>query len=159
MADCAACRPRIAGKDALVPEQLVPIRLEFDVEHHKMRDTFVWNLNGTSPRSLSLLFCTPAFSRLHFNLPVIQIRSSPRKSSHNPSSTTTLSRLLTTLSSPRPSKINSPTTKRIPRRSAGTQILPPRSRSPNRFWTTRTRSWPVRWTTKKRSGGRRGGSM
>ncbi|KXN82368.1 SWI/SNF chromatin-remodeling complex subunit SNF5 [Leucoagaricus sp. SymC.cos] len=27
------------------PEQLVPIRLEFDVEHHKMRDTFVWNLN------------------------------------------------------------------------------------------------------------------
>lgn len=29
------------------PEQLVPIRLEFDVEHHKMRDTFVWNLNGT----------------------------------------------------------------------------------------------------------------
>jgi SWI/SNF-related matrix-associated actin-dependent regulator of chromatin subfamily B protein 1 len=30
------------------PEQLVPIRLEFDVEHHKMRDTFVWNLNGMS---------------------------------------------------------------------------------------------------------------
>ncbi|KAH0831177.1 hypothetical protein J3R83DRAFT_13754 [Lanmaoa asiatica] len=27
------------------PEQLVPIRLEFDVEHHKMRETFVWNLN------------------------------------------------------------------------------------------------------------------
>ena len=24
----------------------MPIRLEFDVEHHKMRDTFVWNLNG-----------------------------------------------------------------------------------------------------------------
>jgi len=28
------------------PEQLVPIRLDFDVEHHKMKDTFVWNLNG-----------------------------------------------------------------------------------------------------------------
>ncbi|KAF5337631.1 hypothetical protein D9757_014620 [Collybiopsis confluens] len=27
------------------PEQLVPIRLEFDVDHHKYRDTFVWNLN------------------------------------------------------------------------------------------------------------------
>ncbi|KIK95677.1 hypothetical protein PAXRUDRAFT_140130 [Paxillus rubicundulus Ve08.2h10] len=27
------------------PEQLVPIRLEFDMEHHKMRETFVWNLN------------------------------------------------------------------------------------------------------------------
>lgn len=40
-------RPRIAAKDALVTEQLVPIRLEFDVEHQKMRDTFVWNLNGT----------------------------------------------------------------------------------------------------------------
>ncbi|KDR74964.1 hypothetical protein GALMADRAFT_249934 [Galerina marginata CBS 339.88] len=24
---------------------LVPIRIEFDVEHHKMRDTFIWNLN------------------------------------------------------------------------------------------------------------------
>ncbi|KAJ2914946.1 hypothetical protein MD484_g5439, partial [Candolleomyces efflorescens] len=27
------------------PEQLVPIRLEFDVEHQRMRDTFVWNLS------------------------------------------------------------------------------------------------------------------
>ena len=41
------CRPRrISDEDAQRPEQLVPIRLEFDVEHHKMRDTFVWNLNG-----------------------------------------------------------------------------------------------------------------
>ena len=40
-------RPRrISDEDAQRPEQLVPIRLEFDVEHHKMRDTFVWNLNG-----------------------------------------------------------------------------------------------------------------
>ncbi|TBU24697.1 hypothetical protein BD311DRAFT_671180 [Dichomitus squalens] len=36
---------RISDEDAQRPEQLVPIRLEFDVEHHKMRDTFVWNLN------------------------------------------------------------------------------------------------------------------
>ncbi|KAH9918736.1 uncharacterized protein BXZ73DRAFT_52794 [Epithele typhae] len=36
---------RIPDEDAQRPEQLVPIRLEFDVEHHKMRDTFVWNLN------------------------------------------------------------------------------------------------------------------
>ena len=42
-------RPRrIPDEDAQRPEQLVPIRLEFDVEHHKMRDTFVWNLNGES---------------------------------------------------------------------------------------------------------------
>ncbi|KAI0795518.1 hypothetical protein C8Q75DRAFT_746367 [Abortiporus biennis] len=32
-------------EEAARPEQLVPIRLEFDVEHHKMRDTFTWNLN------------------------------------------------------------------------------------------------------------------
>ena len=41
------CRPRaIELADALKPETLVPIRIEFDVEHHKVRDTFVWNLNG-----------------------------------------------------------------------------------------------------------------
>ena len=39
---------RIPDEDAQRPEQLVPIRLEFDIEHHKMRDTFVWNLNGKS---------------------------------------------------------------------------------------------------------------
>lgn len=40
-------RPRkLEAEEAERPEQLVPIRLEFDVEHHKMRDTFVWNLNG-----------------------------------------------------------------------------------------------------------------
>ncbi|TFK53091.1 SNF5-domain-containing protein [Heliocybe sulcata] len=36
---------KIAEEDANRVEQLVPIRLEFDVDHHKMRDTFVWNLN------------------------------------------------------------------------------------------------------------------
>ncbi|KAF8903075.1 hypothetical protein CPB84DRAFT_1835950 [Gymnopilus junonius] len=36
---------KIDPEDANRPEQLVPIRIEFDVEHHKMRDTFVWNLN------------------------------------------------------------------------------------------------------------------
>ncbi|KAJ7764511.1 SNF5-domain-containing protein [Mycena maculata] len=36
---------KLDPEDANRPEQLVPIRLEFDVEHHKMRDTFVWNLN------------------------------------------------------------------------------------------------------------------
>ncbi|TFK31601.1 hypothetical protein BDQ12DRAFT_671742 [Crucibulum laeve] len=36
---------KIQPEDANRPELLVPIRLEFDVEHHKMRDTFVWNLN------------------------------------------------------------------------------------------------------------------
>lgn len=38
---------RLKITDANRTEQLVPIRLEFDVEHYKYRDTFVWNLNGT----------------------------------------------------------------------------------------------------------------
>ncbi|KAH9474828.1 SWI/SNF chromatin-remodeling complex subunit SNF5 [Psilocybe cubensis] len=36
---------KISPEDANRPERLVPIRIEFDVEHHKMRDTFIWNLN------------------------------------------------------------------------------------------------------------------
>ncbi|PPQ68608.1 hypothetical protein CVT24_005426 [Panaeolus cyanescens] len=35
----------IAREEAERAEQLVPIRIEFDVEHHKMRDTFIWNLS------------------------------------------------------------------------------------------------------------------
>lgn len=46
-------RPRkINPQDANKLETLVPIRIEFDVEHHKMRDTFVWNINGTSSHRL-----------------------------------------------------------------------------------------------------------
>jgi SWI/SNF-related matrix-associated actin-dependent regulator of chromatin subfamily B protein 1 len=37
---------KIAPEEANRLEQLVPIRLEFDVDHHKMRDTFTWNLAG-----------------------------------------------------------------------------------------------------------------
>lgn len=40
-------------EDVSRPEQLVPLRIEFDVEHHKMRDTFVWNLNGKLSSTLS----------------------------------------------------------------------------------------------------------
>jgi hypothetical protein len=43
-------RPRkILLEDANRPELLVPIRLELDIEHHKLRDTLVWNLNGQCP--------------------------------------------------------------------------------------------------------------
>lgn len=37
---------RLKSKDAEKGEQLIPIRLEFDIEHHRYWDTFVWNLNG-----------------------------------------------------------------------------------------------------------------
>ncbi|KAF7362225.1 hypothetical protein MVEN_00568700 [Mycena venus] len=33
-------------EDANRHEELVPIRLEFDVDHHKVRDTFVWDMNA-----------------------------------------------------------------------------------------------------------------
>ena len=58
---------RIPGKlkpaEANRAEQLVPIRLEFDVEHHKYRDTFVWNLNGACCFYLTLFF---TFSLIFF---------------------------------------------------------------------------------------------
>ncbi|KAI9513428.1 hypothetical protein F5148DRAFT_971668 [Russula earlei] len=36
---------RVDPEEAKHEEILVPIRLEFDVEHHRMREAFVWNLN------------------------------------------------------------------------------------------------------------------
>lgn len=36
-------------------EDLVPIRLELDVEHHKLRETFVWNINGDYCRAIKRL--------------------------------------------------------------------------------------------------------
>ncbi|KAJ7099593.1 hypothetical protein B0H15DRAFT_771273 [Mycena belliarum] len=37
---------KLDPEDANRPEELVPIRLEFDIEHHKIRDTFVWDMNA-----------------------------------------------------------------------------------------------------------------
>ena len=44
---------RMKAADAEKGEQLVLIWLEFDVEHHKYRDTFAWNLNGELPYTAS----------------------------------------------------------------------------------------------------------
>ena len=46
LADLAARPGKVDLEDAKREEILVPIRLEFDVEHHRMREAFVWNLNG-----------------------------------------------------------------------------------------------------------------
>jgi SWI/SNF-related matrix-associated actin-dependent regulator of chromatin subfamily B member 1 len=76
-------RPRrLSAEDADRPEQLVPIRLEFDVEHHKMRDTFVWNLNGSSFGSavffFSFLGCTdPVITPENFAQTVVEDYSLP----------------------------------------------------------------------------------
>jgi len=45
-ADLAARPGKVDPEEAKREEVLVPIRLEFDVEHHRMREAFVWNLNG-----------------------------------------------------------------------------------------------------------------
>jgi len=72
MTDLGGCRrprklpPELANR----PEQLVPIRLEFDVEHHKMREVFVWNLNGGLIFKLLLSVLCNA---------VVQILSSPQR--------------------------------------------------------------------------------
>jgi hypothetical protein len=46
LADLAARPGKVDPEEAKREEVLVPIRLEFDVEHHRMREAFVWNLNG-----------------------------------------------------------------------------------------------------------------
>ena len=33
-------------EQATTQDTLVPIRLEFDIDGYKLRDTFTWNLNG-----------------------------------------------------------------------------------------------------------------
>jgi hypothetical protein len=44
--DAILFRPRkLQSKDADLPEVLVPIRLEFDVDQHKFKESFLWNLN------------------------------------------------------------------------------------------------------------------
>jgi SNF5/SMARCB1/INI1 like protein len=45
-ADLATRPGKVDSEEAKREEILVPIRLEFEVEHHRMREAFVWNLNG-----------------------------------------------------------------------------------------------------------------
>jgi hypothetical protein len=46
LADLVTRPGKVDPEEAKREEVLVPIRLEFDVEHHRMREAFVWNLNG-----------------------------------------------------------------------------------------------------------------
>ena len=38
--------PKAMYEAASVPEALVPIRLDIDIDGQKLRDTFTWNKNG-----------------------------------------------------------------------------------------------------------------
>ena len=49
---CHGCRfndkdPKSYYEAAMLPEVLVPIRLDIDMDGQKLRDTFTWNKNGT----------------------------------------------------------------------------------------------------------------
>lgn len=45
---------------ALKPAALVPIRVEFETETHRIRDCFIWDLNDdlTKPDTFARIFCT-----------------------------------------------------------------------------------------------------
>lgn len=46
-------------REAQKPAALVPIRVEFETDTHRIRDCFVWNLNETliHPESFARIFC------------------------------------------------------------------------------------------------------
>lgn len=50
-------------------EELVPIRLEIEFEHYRLRDTFVWNVNGAPT------YFAPGLELLAHNGSVTQILS------------------------------------------------------------------------------------
>ena len=38
--------PQVVAEQAALPEVLVPIRLDMEIDNIKLRDTFTWNKNG-----------------------------------------------------------------------------------------------------------------
>ena len=53
--------PTALYEAAVLPEVLVPIRLDIDIEGQKLRDTFTWNKNGIFKTCLVfhvLFFCS-----------------------------------------------------------------------------------------------------
>lgn len=47
---------------ASIPEVLVPIRLDIDIDGQKLRDTFTWNKNGMET---AVQFLCKCFLKLH----------------------------------------------------------------------------------------------
>ena len=61
--------PAAIHENAQLPEVLVPIRLDFDIEGQKLRDTFLWNKNETilSPDQFAEVLCDDLdLNPLHF---------------------------------------------------------------------------------------------
>ena len=52
--------PDVMEKQALRRTALVPIRVEFETETHRIRDCFIWNINETiiTPENFAKIFCT-----------------------------------------------------------------------------------------------------
>jgi len=65
-ADLAARPGKVDPEEAKREEVLVPIRLEFDVEHHRMREAFVWNLNGRYLAVAYTTLCADVIERFYY---------------------------------------------------------------------------------------------
>lgn len=52
--------PEVMEKQAQRRTALVPIRVEFETETHRIRDCFIWNINETmvTPENFAKIFCT-----------------------------------------------------------------------------------------------------
>ena len=57
--------PNVYYEAAMLPEVLVPIRLDIDMDGQKLRDTFTWNKNGTL-----YTLCKGDRSMIYFNDPL-----------------------------------------------------------------------------------------
>ncbi|XP_065830577.1 SWI/SNF-related matrix-associated actin-dependent regulator of chromatin subfamily B member 1-like [Oscarella lobularis] len=59
--------------NASQPEVLVPIRLDLDIEGHKLRDTFMWNKNEKilQPEQFALIMCDDLDLPTHIFIPAI----------------------------------------------------------------------------------------
>lgn len=53
--------PALIHENAAVPEVLVPIRLDMEIEGQKLRDCFTWNKNGVFLQYSFLLFSHDAY--------------------------------------------------------------------------------------------------
>lgn len=45
---CGLRSARASKAHAMRPEELVPIRIDIEQESHRLRETFVWNMNGVA---------------------------------------------------------------------------------------------------------------
>jgi SWI/SNF-related matrix-associated actin-dependent regulator of chromatin subfamily B protein 1 len=65
--------PQTVNENALQPEELVPIRLDLEIEGQKLRDTFTWNKNESliTPEEFGEILCRDlGLNPLTFTIPI-----------------------------------------------------------------------------------------